>query len=319
MKRKDNLYEKIIAIENLQLADTIARKGKTKQYGVQVHDKNREANILMLHEMLKCRTYKTSPYSRFTIFEPKEREIYRLPYYPDRIVHHAVMNILEEIFISTFTANTFSCIKGRGIHAALESVKGALKDVSNTQYCLKLDVRKFYPNVNHEILKEMLRKKIKDADLLYLLDEIIDSAVGLPIGNYLSQYFANFYLTYFDHWIKENMKVKYYFRYADDIVILSGSKQYLHNMLSEIREYFDVNLKLTIKGNYQIFPVSARSIDFVGYRIYHTHVLLRKNIKKNFARMIANNKNKASIASYKGWSKHCNSKNLIKKLLSEKV
>jgi len=261
--------------------------------------------------------YHTSEYTTFTIFEPKERVIFRLPYYPDRIVHHAVMNILELIFVSTLTADTYSCIKGRGIHAAADAVRMALADQEGTRYCLKLDVRKFYPSVDHEILKELLRKKIKDQDLLDLLDGIIDSAEGLPIGNYLSQYFANFYLTYFDHWLKETLKVKYYFRYADDLVILSPDKPYLHALLGKIRHYLRANLSLHVKDNYQIFPVASRGIDFVGYVFYHTHTRLRKSIKKRFARMLAKRRNQASIASYNGWAVHCNSKNLLKKLLHE--
>ena len=319
MKRFNHLYEQIYSLENLQLADKIARKGKLKQPGVIEHDKNSEENIHKLHEMLRNKTYKTSPYTTFTIFEPKERVIFRLPYFPDRITHHAIMNILEPLFVSTFTADTYSCIKGRGIHAAAKAVKLALKDTENTIYCLKLDIKKFYPNIDHETLKLLLRRKLKDADLLWLLDEIIESTEGLPIGNYLSQYFANFYLTDFDHWLKEEKKVKYYFRYADDMVILSADKPYLHQLLSEIRAYLDENLKLTIKDNYQLFPVDARGLDFVGYVFYHTHTLLRKSIKKNFARMIANRKNVQSIASYNGWATHCNSKHLMKKLLHEHV
>lgn len=319
MKRLNNLYEQICSIENLQLADAKARKGKTLQYGVQIHDKNREANIIALREMLLNRTYKTSPYTTFLVYEPKEREVYRLPYYPDRITHHAIMNIMEPIWVSLFTTDTYSCIKGKGIHGAANAVRKALQDVPGTQYCLKLDIKKFYPNVDHATLKQIIRRKIKDIDLLWLLDEIIDSAAGVPIGNYLSQYFANLYLTYFDHWIKENKCVKYYFRYADDLVILSGSKAYLHSLLADMDQYLSNELKLTIKDNYQVFPVAARSIDFVGYRFYHTHVLLRKSIKKSFARMIAKRKNPASIASYNGWAKHCNSKHLMKKLLHENV
>jgi len=317
MKRIGNLYQQICSIENLQLADKIARKGKSKQPGVIKHDKNREEDIRNLREMLINKTYRTSDYTTFIIFEPKERIIFRLPYFPDRILHHAIMNVLEPIFVSTFTANTYSCIKGRGIHVAARAVKEALKDDFGTQYCLKLDIKKFYPNIDHEVLKQLLRRKIKDNDLLWLLDEIIDSTEGLPIGNYLSQYFANYYLTYFDHWIKEEKRVRYYFRYADDLVILSDSKEYLHELLFEIRGYMDNSLKLTIKGNYQIFPVDSRGIDFVGYVFRHTHTLLRKSIKKSFARMLIKHKNRQSIASYYGWAIHCNSNNLLKKLLDE--
>lgn len=317
MKRIGNIYQQICSIENLMLADSIARKGKLQQPGVILHDKNRVKNIETLHQLLISRAYKTSEYTTFTIFEPKERLIFRLPYYPDRIVHHSVMNIMEPVFKSVFTADTYSCIKNKGIHAAAAAVRKALKDTAGTLYCLKLDIRKFYPTVDHEILKSLLRKKIKDQDLLWLLDGIIDSADGLPIGNYLSQYFANFYLSYFDHWIKEEKRVKYYFRYADDIVVLSSRKQDLHELLFEIRTYLENNLKLHIKENYQIFPVTSRGIDFVGYVFYHTHVRLRKRIKQNFARMLSRNPNQASIASYQGWLKHCNAVNLSNTLLNE--
>lgn len=316
MKRINNLYQQIISIENLTIADEKARKGKKKQYGIVLHNKNKEQNIIHLHKMLLEKIYKTSDYTSFFVYEPKEREVFRLPYYPDRITHHAIMNIMEPIFTSLFTADTYSCIKGKGIHGASRAVAKSLKDIPGTKYCLKMDIVKFYPNVNHDVLKSLLRKKIKDKDLLWLLDEIIDSADGLPIGNYLSQYFANFYLCYFDHWIKEQKGVKHYFRYADDIVILSSNKEHLHQLLFDIRNYLCENLKLQIKDNYQIFPVESRGIDFVGYVFFHTHTLLRKSIKQNFARMIKYNKNEASIASYYGWAKHCNSINLLKKLLN---
>jgi RNA-directed DNA polymerase len=315
MKRLNNLYQQICSIENLQSADVKARKGKAGNYGIHIHDRNRQRNIETLRQMLLNRTYKTSDYSTFKVYEPKEREVFRLPYYPDRITHHAVMNVLEPVFTSVFTADTYSCIKGKGIHGAVRNMKEVLKDVRGTQYCLKLDIKKFYPNIDHDVLKQLLRRKFKDNDLLWLLDEIIDSAPGVPIGNYLSQYFANFYLSYFDHWIKEVKLVKYYFRYADDLVILAATKQELHKLLADINEYLTANLKLTIKENYQVFPVSSRGIDFVGYVFFHTHVLLRKTIKKNYARKLAANPKASTVASYHGWLKHCNSINLQKKLL----
>ncbi|KMQ70333.1 RNA-directed DNA polymerase [Chryseobacterium koreense] len=317
MKRLNNLFEKIISIENLTLADLKAQKGKRETYGVIQHNKNSENNILKLHDMLISKTYKTSQYDVFKVFEPKERDVYRLPYFPDRICHHAVMNVLEPIFVAVFTADSYSCIKGRGIHKASFALRKALENVDQTTYCLKLDIKKFYPNIDHIILKSLLRKKFKDPDLLWLLDEIIDSAPGLPIGNYLSQYLANFYLTYFDHWIKEQFRIKYYFRYADDIVILHSDKAYLWQVFNAINIYFQMFLKLEVKGNYQVFPVKKRGIDFVGYVHFHSHVLLRKSIKQRFARMLKRKPRKASIASYSGWTKHCDSKNLMKKLLTD--
>lgn len=315
MKRIGNLYHRIISLGNLQASELKARKGKVKQYGVQVFDKNKDENLAMLHQMLMSKTYQTSNYTTFKVYEPKERLVFKLPYFPDRITHHAVMSVLEPLFTKWFTNDTYSSIKGKGIHQASNNLKKALLDQENTTYCLKLDITKFYPNVDHDILKQLLRKKIKDQDLLWLLDEIIDSADGLPIGNYLSQYFANFYLTYFDHWIKETKQVKYYFRYADDIVILSSNKPHLHQLLFDIKQYLNDNLKLQIKENYQVFPVAKRGIDFVGYVHYHTHTLLRKSIKKRFAKALSKNKNQATIAAYTGWTKHANTNNLIKKLL----
>ncbi len=144
-----------------------------------------------------------------------------------------------------------------------------------------------------------------------------ESKLGLPLGNYLSQFLANFYLTYFDHWLKESLKVKYVFRYCDDICILADNKPDLHNLLVKIKEYLWNNLKLEVKSNHQIFPIEVRSIDFVGYCVRKDYVRLRKRIKKRFAKMLSRNKNHHSIASYMGWLLYCDAKNLTKKLLNE--
>lgn len=327
MKRIGNLWEKIISVENLMMADEKARKGKTRSYGVRLHDRNRAANIQKLHDDMAAKRFRTSNYHIFTIHEPKERKIYQLPYYPDRIVHHAVMNVMESIWVSSFTADTYSCIKNRGIHLAAKKVRRALKeDPDGTRYCLKIDIRKFYPSIDHEILKGIIRRKIKDNDLLWLLDEIIDSADGVPIGNYLSQYFANVYLMYFDHWMKEVKRVKYYYRYADDIVVFGPEKAALHTLLNEMREYLRDNLKLTVKRNFQVFPVESRGVDFLGFRFYHTHTLIRKGIKRNLCRRVAHivrlmskykikwMKIKRNIASWWGWLKYSDSKHLCQTL-----
>lgn len=278
MKRTGNLYDKICSLDNLIDADEKARKGKLKSHGVKKHDENRFENLNKLREILCTCTYKTSKYDIFKIYEPKERDIYRLPYYPDRIVHHAIMNILEPIWVSVFTKDTYSCIKKRGIHLAANNIKKILKnDPDGTVFCLKLDIKKFYPSIDHDVLKLIIRRKLKDKKLLSLLDEIIDSADGVPIGNYLSQYFANLYLAYFDHWVKEELNVKYYFRYADDIVILSSNKILLSKLMVNIKEYMEY-LKLNIKDNWQIFPVNSRGLDFLGYVFYHTHTKMRKSI-----------------------------------------
>ena len=323
MKRYNNLFDKIVTLDNLYLADKRARRQKQHRPEIIEFDKSREKLLLDLQKKLINGEYRTSEYYIFKIYEPKEREIFKLPYYPDRIVHHAIMNIMEPIWVSSFVKGTYSCIKNRGIHKALKDVKHALKDEANTQYCLKLDVRKFYSSIDHAILKQLIRKKIKDKRLLSLLDEIIESAQGVPIGNYLSQFFANLYLTYLDHWIKEQKKVRYYFRYADDIVILGRDKQELRDLFYNIQDYLNNKLKLNFKDNWQIFKVDSRGIDFVGYRIFHTHTLLRKSIKKKFCKKInkLNKKQnidkdtyKQKICSYIGWIKYCNGRNLLNKM-----
>lgn len=315
MKRFGNLFHTICSMDNLRLADQRARRQKGHQRGIREFDKDHAGNLQALHESLVDGTYRTSAYRTFLIYEPKEREIFMLPY-KDRIVHHAIMNLLESILVPTFTADTYSCVKGKGVHKANEAVKRALKDVAGTQYCLKMDIRKFYPSVNHDVLKQLIRRKIKDKYLLQLLDEIIDSADDIPIGNYLSQYFANLYMTGFDHWMKEQKRQRYYFRYADDMVILASTKEELHQLLAEIRHYLATNLKLNLKHNYQIFPVEKRGIDFVGYVNYHTHTRVRKTIKKNCARKMKKGCGPETRASYLGWFKHADCKHLTKKLLT---
>ena len=315
MKRLSGLYEKVYDIHNLELADERAKKGKKDQPGVIKHNKSVNENLWELQKMLMDKTYRTSKYKSFSVFEPKERLVYSLPYFPDRIAQWAIMNVLESIWIPSFTTDTYSCIKGRGIHGAFRALKSVLRNQKGTKYCLKLDIKKYYPSVDHDVLKSVIRRKIKDKDLLWLLDEIIDSAPGLPIGNLLSQYLANLFLTPFDHWLKEHLKVKYYFRYCDDLVFLSDNKPYLHRLLAIIRDYLSENLKLEIKSNYQIFPVESRGIDFCGYVFFHTHIRLRKSIKQNFARMLAKRPNPKSIASYHGWTSHANCRHLFKKLI----
>ena len=318
MKRMGNMFDKICTIENLELAYKNARKGKIRSYGVKLFEENKDGNLLKLQNDLLNLNFKTSEYSNFIMNEyGKDRLISRLPFYPDRIVHHLLMLELEKVWGKIFVRDTYACIKGRGIHDGLRRLRNNLKDFDNTAYCLKIDVKKFYPSIDHDILKSIIRKKIKDRKLLFVLDEIIDSAPGVPIGNYLSQYFANLYLAYFDHYMKEIQQVKCYHRYADDIVILHSDKAYLHALLVNISDYFNENLKLTVKHNYQVFPVSARGVDYLGYKSFHSHTLLRKSIKQRLFRALKTvtvDKLLLKMAAYNGWLKHCDSFNLKTKI-----
>jgi retron-type reverse transcriptase len=320
MKRYDHLYPQIYTMDNLTRAHVNARRGKAFYSEVKMVNKNPELYLSQICDMLENKTYETSPYDIFMRFDgKKEREIYRLPYYPDRIIHWAIMQVLGPIWDRTFIYDTYSSIHGRGIHFGLKRIHQALRDKENTTYCLKFDVKKFYPSINHAILKQIIRKKIKDNDVLWLLDGIVESVGGghgAPIGNYLSQYLSNLYLTYFDHWVKEDLRMHYYFRYCDDCVILHQDPDVLHTILERIEEYLATQLQLTLKSNYQIFPTTTRGVDFLGYRSFGDYTSLRKSIATRAKRKMTNLSlpltagELSSVASYHGWMKWCDAFNL---------
>jgi hypothetical protein len=244
------------------------------------------SNLFKLYDMLESESYQPSEYRVKIIYEPKERVIMIAPFFPDRIIHHCVINVLGEMWTKIFIENTYACIKGRGIHQCMNDIhKALISDNKGTKYCLKIDITKFYDNVNHKVLKSIIRYRIADEKMLRLLDKIVDSNrqdKGLPIGNFTSQYLANLYLAYFDHFVKEDLKIKYYYRYMDDMVILNDSKETLHYCLDMMGLYLGAELKLEIKHNWQIFPVDARGIDYVGFKQNHFGILLRKGILSRF-------------------------------------
>lgn len=331
MKRFGYLYEKIWAMENIQLAHLNAQRGKKHYKEVRMVNANQEFYLEKIQEMFKNKKFKTSKYVKMTKKTNcgKIREIHKLPYFPDRIVHHAIMQVLGPIWYKTLIRDTYSSIKGRGIHDGVKRIKKALLDKENTLYCLKFDIKQYYLSVNNKTLKSVIRKRIKDLDVLHLLDEIIDSVQGVPIGNYLSQYLGNLYLSEYDHLAKEKMGIKYYFRYCDDVVILHKDKKFLHEIRKESENYLLGSRQLKIKSNWQIFPVDDRGIDFLGYRFYHDYVLLRKTIATSFKQKIRylirnweyiNTIQAVSmVMSYIGWIKYANCKNLLRSLLGKEI
>lgn len=287
-KRVKNIYPFIYENENLLKASHNAQKGKQDLAEVKDFNAHYLDRMQDLYTMIVEETYNPTAkdYRERIIYDPKERVIMIAPFFPDRIVHHLIINVLGRYWTNQFIGNTYACIKGRGIHKCMEDVHRALvTDRNGTRYCLKIDIRKFYDNVDHSALKRIIRYSIADEQMLRLLDKIIDSngkEKGLPIGNYTSQYLANLYLAYFDHWMKEKLGVKYYFRYMDDIVILAESKERLHYIFDMMGLYLAADLKVEIKPNWQIFPVDSRNIDFVGFAQNHYGILLRKGILKRF-------------------------------------
>lgn len=331
MKRYGNIFDKICSMDNLRLAHQNARKDKLYYREVKMVDADPDQYLKQIQEMLINHTYKVSDYSVSIINDKgKERELMKLPYFPDRIIQWAIMLQIEPIFMKVFCQHTCASIKDRGIKRANALVDEYMKDKENTKYCLKIDVSKFYPNINHTILKGLLRKKFKDAELLELLDLIIDSYPGnkgVPIGSYLSQFLANFYLAYFDHWLKEEKKVKRIVRYMDDVVIFGASKEELHQLLRDMGEYLSEELDLSIKPNYQVFPTAIRGVDFVGYRSFYGYKLLRKSTCKKFKKRMIEIKKKQDAGkmlnyqewclanSYVGWLKWCDSWRLFEKYI----
>lgn len=327
MKRHGNLFNQIVIYANLQLACKNAQKGKHYTAIRKIND-HLDKYLTQLQESLINKTFTTSAYDIFRIHEPKEREIFRLPYYPDRIVQHAILNILGPIWDKIFIYDVYSSVPNKGIHSAIKRLKYFLKDKINTQYCLQYDISKFYPSVNHIILQERVRQKIKCKDTLWLLDNIINSPSGnkgIPIGNYTSQYFANVYLDGLDHYIKQDLKCKYYIRYADDGIILNNNKDKLHNIQDKLSRYLQDKLLLEFNPKTQIYPIDNHGIDFLGYRTFRDYVLLRKRSVKKFKSKIKEIKNNhveaqhiiSSVMSYLGWIQHCNGYNLIKKYILE--
>lgn len=350
MKRYSHLYEKIYDIENLRLAHKHAKKGKGWYREVQEIDKDPDKYLKEIQEMLIKHTYKTSEYEVFHKQDGKKvRKIYKLPYFPDRICQWAILQVIEPCIINNLTADTYSAIPGRGIHKALHKMQDAMWNrPEDCKYCLKLDARHYYQSINHDVLREKYAKIFNDSELLWLLNEIIDSVetaeiedltaiylleedidreTGIPIGNYLSQYSGNYYFSSFDHWLKEQKHVKDNYRYMDDITIFGKTKEELFKLKEDIDIYFSEELKLTIKANWQVFPTFIRGVDFLGYRTFYKYTLVRKSTYMTMKEKLTairlkvesgntmNYSEWCSINSYKGILKSANSFRLYQKYI----
>lgn len=318
MKKYKNLWERIVTIDNFKLAYARATRGK--KYYKEVKDIESYGVDKYLTELLGEVIAGKYVVSKYTVFHRitggKDREIYKLPM-KDRIVQHALMNIIEILFRKSFIVDTFSSIKQRGIHAALKRMKKFVK--MGYKYYLSFDIKKCYPSLGKEILKEKLSKKFRDKNLLQLLYLIIDSCEkGVPIGNYTSQYFNNFYFSDFDHWIKETKRIKAYIRYCDNMTILGNTKEELRKLFNEIKIKI-AKLNVNIKSDYQIYNIEIKGVDVVGYIIHESYVKVRKHTKKNFINKVnkinfnnLTDKNVNVLGSYWGILCHADCRNLWK-------
>jgi retron-type reverse transcriptase len=303
VKTFKNLFESIISFQNLLLAAEKARLGKAKKHIVHRFEMDLEKNLWQLHEELKNQTYQPGAYYEFTIYDYKERKISAAPY-RDRVVHHALCNIIEPLFDRTFIHDSYACRLEKGAHrAANRFTEYARKN----RYVLKCDIRKYFPSIDHEILKAMLATKIRDARTLWLIYLIIDHSNrqlpiyeyfpgddlftpydrrrGLPLGNLTSQFFANIYLNGLDHFVKEVLRCLYYLRYVDDFVIFGNHKAWLWEIKKQISRYLD-QLRLSLHPQKcNVFPVDL-GVDFLGYRIFPTYRLLRQKNGYRFQRKL---------------------------------
>lgn len=313
MKRLGNVWDKVTSLENIRLAHQKAKKGKSHYKEVQEFEQNSEHFCKLIQAMLVNKTFTTSQYKIQEIFDGrKQRTVHKLPYFPDRVIHHALFNVIGDTLHNSLIRDTFQSIANRGTSDATRRVKQLVR-TKQPKYYLKLDVKKYYPSVNVGLLKQKLRVKIKCKDTLWLLDDILDSSEGLPIGNYSSQLLGNFYLSKLDWKIKQELKPVGYFRYCDDLVLFANTKSFLKScnklIVKELNE-----LGLEVKEVTQIQEVNKQPVDFVGFVFKPSSTRLRKSIKQGLSSVCKSKENSiSSLMAYKGWCKQCNAKLLWRK------
>lgn len=320
MKRKGNIYKEIYTLENIHLAILKASSGKEDHKYVKKVLDNQDYYAKKVQQMIVNKSFEPTPSVVKTIKDNssgKVREIFKPNFYPDQIVHWALMLQIEPIIMKGMYEYNCGSVPKRGTSYAQKTVRRWIdKDARYTKYCLTMDVTKYYPSINNDILKGMYRKKIKDKDCLWLIDKIIDGNVGQPIGYYTSQWNANFYLEGLDHYIKEELGVKYYVRYVDDLVMFGNNKKKLHKARKAISDYVET-LDLEIKGDWQVFRVDRRDVDFLGVRFYKDKTTLRRRnslrirrrAKKIHKKGYLNEKDALAMISYWGWIKKTDSFN----------
>ncbi len=281
-------------------------------------------NILVLHAELADRSYRHGGYQSFKINDPKVRDIHKASV-RDRLVHHAIYRILYPYFDNKFIFDSYSCRINKGTHRAINRFKDFVLKVSqnNTRTCwvLKCDIKKFFASIDHKILVDILENLIGDVDVLKLIEQIIGSfetegkiGTGLPLGNLTSQLLVNIYMNKLDHFVKRELKVKYYIRYADDFVLLSEDKQQLENLLPKISNFIDIGMGLSLHPDKVCIKTLASGVDFLGWVHFMDHRVLRRSTKQRILRRIVENPKNESYQSYLGILDHGNAEKIEQKL-----
>ncbi len=301
-RKYKHLYEQLYDFENLWMASRKARRGRRQKPATGMFEYNLEQELFEIQELLRTETYRFSPYDTFMIYDPKKRLIHAAPY-RDRVVHHAIINLLEPILDRILIYDTYACRSGKGSHKAIDRAHSFLR---SSAWVLKLDIKKYFFTIDHQILLTDLAKKISDSCMMTLIEKLLatySSAQeyyfpmpgddifsvtrprGLPIGNLTSQWFANFFLNPVDRFIKENLHVKKYVRYMDDLLIFNESKKHLNELKKSIAHFLQNRRLLLHPQKSQIFP-ARQGVKFLGFHLYQTHRrILRDNLKRFKKRM----------------------------------
>lgn len=328
MKTYKNIYPQIISLKNIIPAWKKARKGKTKKNYVKEFEKKLTFNLKSLHNELKNQTYQPKPMKTFILRDPKTRKISRSAF-RDRIVHHALVRVIEPIFDKTFIYDSCANRTGKGTLSALkrfeEFQRKITDNLSKEAFCLKADIKHYFQEMNKKILLEIINRKIKDEKTINLIKSISDNFEGdkgMPLGNLTSQFFANVYLNELDQFVKHELKAEYYIRYVDDFVILHKSKSQLEVWKIAIEDFLKKKLRLEIHPDKsKIIPLN-QGVDFVGFRNFYYYKLLRKrNIKKIKQKIeqfnegiLTEGKFKEILQGWMAYAKWSNNYNLSRKM-----
>jgi len=311
MKTFNNLFPQVCSFSNINLAYLKARRNKRYKKDILEFSFNLEDNLLEIKRELENGTYKHGSYKEFIVEDSKKRKI-KAPTFKDRVMHHALCNIIEPIFEKTFIFDSYACRKEKGSHRAIKRLVNFLRH-NEDLYCFKCDISKYFDSIDHEILLSLIKRKIKDKRIIWLIEEILNSSfskregVGIPIGNLTSQLFANIYLSHLDYFAKNFLKEGIYLRYMDDFLFI-GEKHRLHVVAKKSSHFLFKELKLEFNPKKNTISPISKGIDFLGYVVFKNHILLRKNTVKRFL------KKGGSVVSFNAYAKHANAYMLRKKL-----
>ena len=322
--RPRHVYHDIISVDNLLAAWREFLKNKRGRKDVQEFSTRLMDNILALNRDLANKTYRHGGYTAFRINDPKPRDIHKATV-RDRLLHHAIYRVLYPYFDPKFIFDSYSCRRVKGTHRALNRFRDHARSVSRnntrTIWILKCDIRKFFANIDHEILGKILKKYIRSGNTILLLSKVVRSfhtegrpGVGLPLGNLTSQLLVNVYMNEFDHFLKRQLKVEYCVRYADDFVILHEDKKYLEGLLPRISEFLETRLKLSLHPDKVFIKTWASGVDFLGWIHFPHHRVPRTSTRRRMFRNLGAHPKEESLSSYRGLLKHGNTYKLRKKL-----